>query len=111
MDIVLTTYATVAADFRRGKSMLNRIFWYRLVLDEGNSTLSFVDLMVIAYMLSPLHPESFTKAVSSNSDHTCAYPLVSDGNANSELFGRPRCAYEVLTGIGNRRLGIVSEAH
>lgn len=35
MDIVLTTYATVAAEFCRGKSTLNRIAWYRLVLDEG----------------------------------------------------------------------------
>lgn len=44
MDIVLTTYATVAADFCRGKSTLNRVAWYRLVLDEGNSVLSFRSL-------------------------------------------------------------------
>ncbi|KAJ6286390.1 SNF2 family N-terminal domain-containing protein [Bipolaris maydis] len=36
MDIVLTTYATVAAEFCRGKSTLNRIAWYRLVLDEAH---------------------------------------------------------------------------
>ncbi|EUC42633.1 hypothetical protein COCMIDRAFT_103006 [Bipolaris oryzae ATCC 44560] len=36
MDIVLTTYATVAADFCRGNSTLNRIAWYRLVLDEAH---------------------------------------------------------------------------
>ncbi|EUC34822.1 hypothetical protein COCCADRAFT_92479 [Bipolaris zeicola 26-R-13] len=36
MDIVLTTYATVAADFCRGKSTLNRVAWYRLVLDEAH---------------------------------------------------------------------------
>jgi SNF2 family DNA or RNA helicase len=35
-DIVLTTYATVAADFCRGRSTLNHIAWYRLVLDEGD---------------------------------------------------------------------------
>jgi SWI/SNF-related matrix-associated actin-dependent regulator of chromatin subfamily A3 len=33
---VLTTYATVAADFCRGRSTLNHVAWYRLVLDEGN---------------------------------------------------------------------------
>ncbi|KAJ5065861.1 DNA repair protein rad5 [Bipolaris maydis] len=33
---LLTTYATVAAEFCRGKSTLNRIAWYRLVLDEAH---------------------------------------------------------------------------
>ncbi|KAI8934777.1 hypothetical protein NX059_008464 [Plenodomus lindquistii] len=35
-DVVITTYATIAADFSQGKSILNHIQWYRLVLDEGN---------------------------------------------------------------------------
>jgi hypothetical protein len=34
-DIVLTTYASVAADFCRGRSTLHQIEWYRVVLDEG----------------------------------------------------------------------------
>lgn len=34
-DIVLSTYGTVAADFRRGGGVLNSFKWYRLVLDEG----------------------------------------------------------------------------
>jgi SWI/SNF-related matrix-associated actin-dependent regulator of chromatin subfamily A3 len=43
-DIVLTTYATVAADFCRGRSTLNHIAWYRLVLDEGNYLISNICL-------------------------------------------------------------------
>ena len=35
-DIVLTTYGTVAAEFKRKKSLLHQIKWYRIVLDEGN---------------------------------------------------------------------------
>ncbi|KAF2829839.1 DNA repair protein rad5 [Ophiobolus disseminans] len=34
-DVVLTTYASIAADFCRGRSTLHRIEWYRVVLDEG----------------------------------------------------------------------------
>lgn len=34
-DVILTTYGTVMADRRRGNSILHRIDWYRLVLDEG----------------------------------------------------------------------------
>ena len=34
-DIVLTTYASITADFCRGRSRLHRIQWYRIVLDEG----------------------------------------------------------------------------
>ena len=34
-DIVLTTYGTVAADFKRKGSLLHRTQWYRIVLDEG----------------------------------------------------------------------------
>ena len=37
-DVVLTTYATVAADFRRKQSQIFRILWYRVVLDEGDSS-------------------------------------------------------------------------
>ena len=37
-DVVITTYATVAAEFCRGQSILDRVEWYRLVLDEGNVT-------------------------------------------------------------------------
>ncbi|KAF2680110.1 hypothetical protein K458DRAFT_460186 [Lentithecium fluviatile CBS 122367] len=36
-DIVLTTYATVAAESSRGASMLSRIEWYRVVLDEAHT--------------------------------------------------------------------------
>ncbi|KAH7075544.1 DNA repair protein rad5, partial [Paraphoma chrysanthemicola] len=35
-DIVLTTYASIAADFCRGKSTLHQVLWYRVVLDEAH---------------------------------------------------------------------------
>ncbi|KAK6080211.1 SNF2 family domain-containing protein [Seiridium cupressi] len=35
-DIVLTTYGTVAADCSRRRGLLDQVFWYRIVLDEGN---------------------------------------------------------------------------
>ncbi|KAK8851008.1 SNF2 family N-terminal domain-containing protein [Apiospora arundinis] len=34
--IILTTYATVAAEFRRGDSVLANINWFRIVLDEAH---------------------------------------------------------------------------
>jgi SWI/SNF-related matrix-associated actin-dependent regulator of chromatin subfamily A3 len=36
-DIILATYATVANDFGRGRSMLNAVNWYKIVLDEGKA--------------------------------------------------------------------------
>ncbi|KAF2036243.1 hypothetical protein EK21DRAFT_96193 [Setomelanomma holmii] len=35
-NLVLTTYASVAADFCRGRSILHHIHWFRVILDEGN---------------------------------------------------------------------------
>lgn len=35
-DIVLTTYATVAAESNRGQNILGRIHWFRIVLDEAH---------------------------------------------------------------------------
>lgn len=38
-DIVLTTYGTVMAEYRRGlgRSALHRVGWFRLILDEGTA--------------------------------------------------------------------------
>ncbi|KAJ3536179.1 hypothetical protein NM208_g5824 [Fusarium decemcellulare] len=36
-DIILTTYGTVMAECRRGNSVLHRIDWYRMVLDEAHT--------------------------------------------------------------------------
>ena len=34
-EVVLTTYETVSADFARGDSVLYKVAWFRIVLDEG----------------------------------------------------------------------------
>ena len=39
-DIVLTTYFVVSAEALDDSSPLNRIEWFRIVLDEGKKTLS-----------------------------------------------------------------------
>ncbi len=36
-DIVFTTFATVASELIRGNSLLAKIHWFRIVLDEGES--------------------------------------------------------------------------
>lgn len=36
-DVVLTTYDTVDSDFMKGESILYKVSWYRIVLDEGVS--------------------------------------------------------------------------
>lgn len=34
-DIVVTTYNTLSAEFEKKSSILHKIGWYRVVLDEG----------------------------------------------------------------------------
>jgi SWI/SNF-related matrix-associated actin-dependent regulator of chromatin subfamily A3 len=36
-DIIFTTYATVAVEFRQYSNVLHSINWFRIVLDEGRS--------------------------------------------------------------------------
>lgn len=57
--IVFTTYATAAAEFRRGNSNLERIKWFRIVLDEGKSR---------KMMLNPSF-NTFDSPWNSESDH------------------------------------------
>ncbi|KAK6852342.1 hypothetical protein PG995_010893 [Apiospora arundinis] len=35
-DVVLTTYSTLGADYNKAESVLHRIMWYRVVLDEAH---------------------------------------------------------------------------
>ena len=37
-DIVFTTYATVAYEYSCGNSLIHKVMWYRVVLDEGAPT-------------------------------------------------------------------------
>jgi SWI/SNF-related matrix-associated actin-dependent regulator of chromatin subfamily A3 len=41
-DIIFTTYATVAAEFRHCSNVLHSINWFRIVLDEGRLTNSLL---------------------------------------------------------------------
>ena len=45
-DIVFTTYATVAAEFRRGSNILHNMNWFRIVLDEGRSANSLFPVRI-----------------------------------------------------------------
>jgi SNF2 family DNA or RNA helicase len=45
-DIVITTYATLAYECKRGASMLQPIHWYRLVLDEGRNFLAQLSVLL-----------------------------------------------------------------
>jgi len=37
-DVILTTYGTLAADFKRKQSIVYKIMWYRVILDEGDES-------------------------------------------------------------------------
>lgn len=61
-DIILTTYATIAAEFCRGQSMMHRIKWYRIVLDEGKEhsrTLSSYYSFCIAHVVRNTSTKQF----------------------------------------------------
>ena len=34
-DMILTTYGTVAAEYKGKRTILHKTLWYRIVLDEG----------------------------------------------------------------------------
>jgi SWI/SNF-related matrix-associated actin-dependent regulator of chromatin subfamily A3 len=38
-DVVITTYNTLASEYSKKESVLHRVSWYRIVLDEGKGIL------------------------------------------------------------------------
>ena len=57
-DVILTTYATLTAEFRSGDSILHQAEWFRLVLDEGMTACSvmfssFLGVMSACPVLNP----------------------------------------------------------
>ncbi|KAK6062399.1 DNA repair and recombination protein rad5c [Seiridium cupressi] len=66
-DIVLTTYGTVAADCSRRRGLLDQVFWYRIVLDEGTPIQdSLEDLgALVRFLRLPLldEPTSFRRYI------------------------------------------------
>lgn len=53
-DLVITTYHTLASDYSNAKGLLDKVEWYRLVLDEGVYSHLFLSLNLICY--SAHHP-------------------------------------------------------
>jgi SNF2 family DNA or RNA helicase len=54
-DIVLSTYHTVAGESSKTTSPLFRIYWFRIVLDEGTYYLSNICYTLLITMLSTYH--------------------------------------------------------
>lgn len=76
-DIVITTYNTLAKEHSakllgQGKSPLHDIKWYRVVLDEGQTTATFNEMVIIMILIHVQHTGSaverqpFTKPSSSS---------------------------------------------
>lgn len=55
VDIVLTTYHTLVADFGEKSSPLHEVDWFRIVLDEGNLDYKFLIYYCIRTNVSPAH--------------------------------------------------------
>jgi SWI/SNF-related matrix-associated actin-dependent regulator of chromatin subfamily A3 len=51
-DVVLTTYGTVVADFSRSRNVLERINWYRMIVDEGTAGSRAKALITNVYQLT-----------------------------------------------------------
>ena len=74
-DVVLTTFATIAADFCRGRRVLEKVHWFRIVLDEGmrhwfpdyDNISSLWTIGAITDTRSPQCPKQIDQAVSSRS--------------------------------------------
>lgn len=88
-DVILTTYATVAADYHRGRhqgsNVLTKTEWYRVVLDEGNEFL--VPRSKLPQSLnshSSRHSLFEYEAIQSGLRSRGFYPLVSFWNTDPE---------------------------
>jgi hypothetical protein len=118
-DVIFTTYATVAAEFRRGNNVLNTVNWFRILLDEGKfakSLLSSPNILASysnsdrkrcsPYNPSPKHytiPRHFNKIVQDS--------LVSKWNSDPEFAERPRSTYQISPSPPARNNSSISEPH
>jgi len=92
-DIVLTTYATVATEFCRGKSSLAKVKWFRIVLDE--STISIRSLLELSVFTNIISRSRYQKSVHQAIPSHCKPPrcpsLVSYWYTYSKQSRRSRC--------------------
>lgn len=51
-DLIFTTYATLAAEFCRGDSILHQIRWFRVVLDEGELIAKGLEVFLLKITLA-----------------------------------------------------------
>jgi SNF2 family DNA or RNA helicase len=81
-DLVLTTYATLVADCK-GSKVLQKVEWFRVVLDEGNATI-ILRFDGANCGTSSLDTKSKLATISSFRKTTRATQMVSDGYTDSE---------------------------
>ena len=76
-DIVFTTYATIAAEFCKGTSVIHQLEYYRLVLDEGKNMVladaerwnSHTTTSISLYSLSQLFSEFCRNQILDKANH------------------------------------------
>lgn len=84
-DIILTTYHTLAAEVTRNERCLQRIDWYRVVLDEGRyHSFEILLLDIVLTVLSSFHSKSENQILQSSDDPICKNPLVSHWYTGTE---------------------------
>jgi hypothetical protein len=80
-DIVFTTFATAAAEYKQGQSPLSKVHWFRIVLDEGSE---------ISPILQSLTDRTFTQRIKSETAPPSSLRLynTSQRSAVGALLGR-----------------------
>lgn len=112
-NIVLTTYATLAAD-HCGHGLMYHMDWYRVVLDEGRFV---VRIVFLSFLLStnlsnsPLDPELVIKTIQSSIWAHQQKKVVSYRNSHSKLTGRPGLTSSISAHISHLFQRIIPEVH
>jgi len=93
-DLVLTTYATLVADCK-GPAVLQRIAWFRVVLDEDKAALSSRLMKLANCWISPLDSKSNLATISSFRNAPRATQMVFDWYTDSKPARRSPLSVEV----------------
>ena len=84
-DVVFTTYGTLIADMNRGRAVLNKFKWYRVILDEGeNPGESRPWKLSLTFRCSSCYSECIDETISSSGADFGPYSLVYNRHADSK---------------------------